>query len=109
MLNQLSYPEMTSDVPSLGPAIASGNPGAGIQGGGAIVHRAIKWLDDEQSFADKERLTRENYSEIEQGQRNKMTAYITELSDMVPTCSALAQKPDNLTILPMAVSHINSL
>ncbi|PNJ56027.1 ARNT isoform 12 [Pongo abelii] len=35
-------PEMTSDVPSLGPAIASGNPGPGIQGGGAIVQRAIK-------------------------------------------------------------------
>lgn len=34
--------EMTSDVPSLGPTIASGNPGPGIQGGGAVVQRAIK-------------------------------------------------------------------
>lgn len=34
--------EMTSDVPSLGAAIASGNPGPGIQGGAAIVQRAIK-------------------------------------------------------------------
>ena len=52
---------------------------------------------------------RESHCEIERRRRNKMSTYMNELCDMVPTCSTLARKPDKLTILRMAISHMKTL
>ncbi|KFD71971.1 hypothetical protein M514_00382, partial [Trichuris suis] len=63
----------------------------------------------EVTLTEKERCARENHSEIERRRRNKMTHYINELADMVPQCAGLGRRPDKLTILRMAVSHMKAI
>ncbi|KAM3177006.1 hypothetical protein ACTXT7_005382 [Hymenolepis weldensis] len=65
--------------------------------------------DESYAQLEKERSARENHCQIERRRRNKMSAYITELCQMLPSCNSVSRRPDKLTILRMAVGHLKNL
>ena len=58
---------------------------------------------------ERERSARESHCLIEKKRREKMSRFIGELCKMVPSCDSVSKKPDKLTILRMAVGHLQSI
>ena len=83
-------------------------PNTSMLGNQHVIHQS-----DSKEMIDidkeKEKQARENHCEIERRRRVKMAAYFNELCVMVPSCSTLQRKPDKLTILRMASSHMRNL
>lgn len=60
------------------------------------------------SEKEKERFAKENHSEIERRRRTKMTTFINELADLIPSCNQ-QNKPDKLSILRYAANHCKNI
>jgi PAS domain-containing protein len=80
-----------------------------INNGGGLVPKQEMITPVPEVDKEKEKQARENHCEIERRRRVKMAAYFNELCVMVPTCNTLQRKPDKLTILRMASSHMRNL
>lgn len=81
---------------------------SGLQSASNLVDPKTELLSTELD-KEKEKQARENHCEIERRRRIKMAAYFNELCVMVPACNTLQRKPDKLTILRMASSHMRNL
>jgi hypothetical protein len=124
-VNMLSTTQMATMNASLGGLAGSG---MGVPGTGSLMmlgslepknemimpvqqqhQQQLQVQQQPEIDKEKEKQARENHCEIERRRRVKMAAYFNELCLMVPTCNTLQRKPDKLTILRMASSHMKQL
>lgn len=49
------------------------------------------------------------HSMVEKKRRDKMTQYVSELSNMIPMCGVMQRKLDKITVLRMAVQHLKAI
>jgi hypothetical protein len=113
MISDVSIPKIEPGMLMQPPSLTSHQTVVGNSGSGSVINynpnQPVSTSFTHEVDKEKEKQARENHCEIERRRRVKMAAYFNELCVMVPSCNTLQRKPDKLTILRMASSHMRNL